>query len=117
MIRLDRVVTGVLDSMSAEHTRRITSIELEEVSTFADPLRVRQIVRNLIANGHRHGGASVFIRVAEREGSAVLEVSDDGWNPARSPRRDFRGGVCDALAPSRPHPAFPADVTVTPTGW
>ncbi|MGF1665930.1 MAG: ATP-binding protein [Acidimicrobiia bacterium] len=78
LIRLDEVVNDALTSMSHEQTRRIASTDLTAVSTFADPLRVRQIIRNLVANGHRHGGTRVFIKVSTIEGAAVLEVSDDG---------------------------------------
>lgn len=78
VIRLDEVVGETVAAMSAEVTFRLASLELSPVSTFADPLRIRQIVRNLVANGHRHGGTKIFVRVAEVDGSAVVEVSDDG---------------------------------------
>jgi signal transduction histidine kinase len=78
MIRLDEVVNDALMSMPNEQTRRIASTDLAPVATYADPLRVRQIIRNLVANGHRHGGTRVFLKVTTIEGAAVLEVSDDG---------------------------------------
>lgn len=78
VVRLDESVTEAIHTMSAEATHRLVSVELSPVSTMADPLRIRQIVRNLIVNGHRHGGRQIFIRVGEREGRAFVEVSDDG---------------------------------------
>lgn len=45
---------------------------------YADPVRVRQIVRNLIANAVRYGGQNVSVRVRTEAGVAVLAVIDDG---------------------------------------
>lgn len=78
MIRLDETVAEAIGSMSAEATHRVVSVDLSPVSTMADPLRVRQIVRNLVTNGHRHGGRQIFIRVTEEGGKALFDVSDDG---------------------------------------
>jgi signal transduction histidine kinase len=78
LIRLDTVLDEALEAMSSEHTRRIAAVDAQEVSTVADPLRVRQIIRNLVTNGHRHGGARIFLRVGVEHGAAILEVTDDG---------------------------------------
>ncbi|MDJ0663081.1 MAG: PAS domain-containing sensor histidine kinase [Acidimicrobiia bacterium] len=58
-------------------------VELEQVGSttpvaFADPSRVRQIIRNLLANAHRYGGSQVRVRYASENGRAWLEVCDDG---------------------------------------
>ncbi len=99
MIRLDEVVSDALMSMSSEQTRRIASTDLAAVSTYADPLRVRQIIRNLVANGHRHGGTRVFIKVTTVDGAAVLEVSDDG--PGIPPAR--RSEIFEAYSSGEAH--------------
>ncbi len=78
LIRLDEVVAEAIAGMPLDTTHRLTSSSLAEVATLADPLRVRQIVRNLVANSHRHGGSRIYVTVAERDGVAVLEVADDG---------------------------------------
>ena len=57
LIRLDEVVAEAIAGMPLDTTHRLTSSSLAEVATLADPLRVRQIVRNLVANSHRHGGS------------------------------------------------------------
>jgi signal transduction histidine kinase len=44
----------------------------------ADATRVRQILRNLLTNAMRYGGPSVFIRGGATEGTAWVEVRDDG---------------------------------------
>ena len=45
---------------------------------FADPVRVRQILRNLIVNAHRYGGHQVEIHVADNDGFVVVQVRDNG---------------------------------------
>lgn len=45
---------------------------------WADPLRVRQIVRNLLTNASRYGGPDVHADVYQGDGHSVLEVSDNG---------------------------------------
>jgi len=47
-------------------------------AAFADPVRVRQIVRNLLTNAFRYGGPEVDISFDETDGRAFLEVHDDG---------------------------------------
>ena len=44
----------------------------------ADSARLRQIVRNLLTNALRYGGANVSVVVASHNGSATLSVRDDG---------------------------------------
>lgn len=45
---------------------------------WADTLRTRQIVRNLLTNAHRYGGRQVLIEVSSKADMASLVVSDDG---------------------------------------
>lgn len=44
----------------------------------ADPLRVRQILRNLISNARRHGGEHIEISGLRKNGAYTLVVGDDG---------------------------------------
>lgn len=44
----------------------------------ADPLRLRQILRNLLTNAVRHGGSKVVIEHRSRETGFEIEVRDDG---------------------------------------
>jgi two-component system sensor histidine kinase BaeS len=66
-----------------EHMRA-KDIELRErlqpVSTYADRGRVVQIVDNLLSNALRYtdAGGTVTLELSERDGEAVLEVSDSG---------------------------------------
>ncbi len=49
-----------------------------EVAAVGDPVRIRQIVRNLISNAVRYGGSDVAVSVAEEAPRAWIRVSDDG---------------------------------------
>jgi len=45
---------------------------------FADPVRIRQIIRNLLTNAFRYGGRSIVVSFGSGDGSAWLDVTDDG---------------------------------------
>ncbi len=49
-----------------------------EVVAWADPIRVRQIIRNLAVNAGRYGGTHQRAIIDEREGSAIFEMFDSG---------------------------------------
>jgi signal transduction histidine kinase len=44
----------------------------------ADPLRLRQVLRNLISNSRRHGGPEVRVKGEARDGWFVCTVADNG---------------------------------------
>ncbi len=44
----------------------------------ADPLRVRQIVRNLVMNAIRHGGPQIRVSTITDEAQVTIEVADNG---------------------------------------
>ena len=54
------------------------SVDGEAIGVWADTLRTRQIVRNLLTNAHRYGGDTVRVQVSMRDGAALLVVFDDG---------------------------------------
>ena len=55
------------------------AVEAEgSIVAWADPTRVRQIVRNLVLNAERYGGGQRRIRVRAEGDRCVLEVRDDG---------------------------------------
>jgi signal transduction histidine kinase len=47
-------------------------------TAIGDPVRVRQILRNLITNALRYGGDSVSIRLMADEAAGRVQVIDDG---------------------------------------
>ena len=74
---LDRIRERFVDR-AAEHGRRIGVEAPDGLGLFADPLRLRQAVGNLLDNALRHGEGDVAI-VARRSGAGVeIDVSDRG---------------------------------------
>ncbi len=74
-----------------------------QVLAMADPVRVRQIVRNLITNAVRYGGTQVGLAVRRLDGMAVVEVSDDGRElPPEEAERIFEPYERASTEPSRP---------------
>jgi two-component system sensor histidine kinase MtrB len=50
----------------------------ESVTAHADPLRTRQILRNLLTNAARYVGDNVEVEVAAADGNALVSVRDNG---------------------------------------
>jgi PAS domain S-box-containing protein len=57
-----------------------------EAKVFGDPIRVRQIIRNLLTNADRYGGAHIRVRVRRTDDDYLLEVWDDGEGIPQSHR-------------------------------
>lgn len=71
------VAASVQDVLSVIQDSFEQSIE-RGVKAWADPVRVRQIVKNLITNALRYGGPNRRVAVRAERGKVVVEVSDDG---------------------------------------
>ena len=88
-LRVEQVDVGTL--VSALAADRVDVSVAGRPVVDGDPTRLRQALANLVANGLRHG-SSVTIRVGERDGVVVVDVSDDG--PGVDPTVDvFARGV------------------------
>jgi signal transduction histidine kinase len=67
------------EALQASTTRRSSVQALDGTGTaYADPVRVRQILRNLVTNADRYGGPHLRIEVGSRDGSASISIADDG---------------------------------------
>jgi signal transduction histidine kinase len=86
-VDLEAELKAVITGHTAGTSLTAPDVRIETGSGFiwSDPLRFRQIIRNLLSNAARYGGSSVSVR-AVREGSLVrVAVSDDG--PGIPPER------------------------------
>ena len=61
-------------------------IDDEASVAYADPVRVRQVIRNLLTNAFRYGGAGVTVTFGVDGDAAYVEVHDDGSGIAREDR-------------------------------
>jgi PAS domain S-box-containing protein len=76
-VDLDKQVQSVLASLSGSAAAPI-SVRIEDAVVDADPIRVRQILRNLLTNALRYGGPNIEVVMSSTAGSRVVEVIDDG---------------------------------------
>lgn len=77
-VSLTEVCHGLVTERESAVAERLTIEVGENTSVIADPLRLSQVLDNLVTNALRYGGPSVHLR-AEQDGSNVrLSVSDDG---------------------------------------
>lgn len=50
----------------------------EPATAWADALRLRQVVRNLVSNAHRYGGDEVRVELGREDSHVIVAVVDDG---------------------------------------
>lgn len=74
-VEIGSVVHETLESMGGVLK---PDVQGEPVLASADPLRLRQILRNLLTNAVRHGGPNVSITFGSDGTAAFIRVSDDG---------------------------------------
>lgn len=57
---------------------KVVELDVPELAALVDPLRLRQILRNLMVNAVRYGGDTVRITASEDGPHVLVNVSDDG---------------------------------------
>ena len=72
-VELGREAEDVLNSTSISANLLGTA-----VNAWADPRRTRQIIRNLLTNAQRYGGAAVEVRFESSSELSMVTVADDG---------------------------------------
>jgi signal transduction histidine kinase len=77
---LDHAEEVDLLALAAEECARYEdcSIEGEPILVHGDPVLLRRMIRNLVENAERHGRLPIEVRLAARDGCAVLRVRDQG---------------------------------------
>ena len=74
---LSAAVKQAIDGVppSEEHT---LTVDVPDITVMADPLRLEQIITNLLTNAFKYGGANVRIEARADDHMAMVVVSDDG---------------------------------------
>jgi len=72
-----QTVVSAFTSTRSSGSQRV-SLEGDRVIVAADPLRLRQIIRNLVTNAHRHGGDQMTVHTYQKEGYGFVAVADNG---------------------------------------
>jgi len=77
-------IGGAVDSVVSEFARTGTMVEsaCEPGSVAADPLRLRQILRNLISNARNHGGDRIWVEGEPSPDGYRITVADNGHGVA-----------------------------------
>lgn len=76
-VRLAHEVAAVVESLERGSDELPISVS-DEIWVAADPLRFRQVLRNLLSNARRYGGPGVKLQAIESAGLVELDVVDDG---------------------------------------
>lgn len=71
MLRAESAYSHVLRSLAVEIEKRPLTVE-------AEPVALREMVRNIVENAFIHAPGPICIWLAERDGMAVLQVKDRG---------------------------------------
>jgi signal transduction histidine kinase len=95
-----RVAEGVNESHPSSKT---VTIEGDDVVAWADPLRVRQVIRNLLTNAIKYGGAHIVVRGENGDGVARIIVADSGEGvPEAESKLIFERYYRSAQSPTQP---------------
>ncbi len=102
-VDLTRAIDDVVEGLRVEVG---LSVDAAARVAWADPLRVRQIVRNLVTNAVRYGGDDIVIGAHVTDETAVVAVADDG--PALLP--DMQQRIWEPYQRARQQPTQPLSV-------
>jgi len=98
--QVERVIDGLRES---NPTNKMLEFTGGTGTALADPLRVRQIIRNLVTNAIKYGGDHIEVTVREREDIATIVVADDGAGVAeREANLIFERYYRSAQSPTQP---------------
>ncbi len=87
-VELGSLVEEVVAALPGHVASSVSVLGSDAVVVSADPLRTRQIVRNLIMNAYRHGGPDIIVSAGLDRAMGTVEVTDNG------------GGIPEALRKS-----------------
>ncbi len=105
VIRISAEIDDAMRTVPPELTGRL-QFKIEAAEAWADAIRFRQIMRNLIINALRYGGPHVAVQASNGSNEVVITVSDDGNG---IPELE-RGRVFDPYFRAHHTPTQPASV-------
>lgn len=76
-IDLSLLAQSVLSQLTVPDGIEILVEDSDSVA-YCDPVRVRQIIRNLLTNAFRYGSSPISVSVVQSDGTACLDVHDSG---------------------------------------
>lgn len=95
-------VAALLSDLAPNLGGRVT-FEAADATGWADPMRLRQVLRNLLINAARYGGDQITVRIQPRGSMVAIVVSDDGSGIPEADRdRIFDAYQSAHLTPGRP---------------
>jgi signal transduction histidine kinase len=75
---LAQVISALDRSLESGRGLGAIPVDLESAPVLADPIRIRQVLRNLIANAQKHGGRNITVKGEVVGDHYELAVIDDG---------------------------------------
>jgi signal transduction histidine kinase len=75
---LAQVISALDRSLESGRGLGAIPVDLESAPVLADPIRIRQVLRNLIANAQKHGGRNIKVKGQVVGDHYELSVVDDG---------------------------------------
>jgi two-component system, sensor histidine kinase and response regulator len=104
-VKLESVLARAMAPVNAEERSRI-EVDLDVAFLEADPVRLTQILRNLIANAVRYGGEKIGVGARSEAELVAIEVSDNG-SPLDP---EMAGRIFDAYYSAHPSHGQPSAV-------
>ncbi len=101
-------ITLVLESLRVEASVDHVQVLGPRLSVVADPLRLRQVLRNLLSNAVRYGGESIVVQMRQLTGGVEVIVGDNG----RGVPPEDRELIFEPYQRSRPQGGLTASIGV-----
>ncbi|HEX2153750.1 MAG TPA: EAL domain-containing protein [Acidimicrobiia bacterium] len=100
LVSVGDVVDKITQGWSKEELGRLNV--QGEARVLADPLRLKQVLKNLLANAVRHGGQRIEVRVISDGPKVRIDVADDGPSIAEEVRSRMFEPYVHGAAPGQP---------------
>ena len=98
--QVERVLEGLREST---HDQKTVTFETEALTAWADPLRVRQVIRNLVTNALKYGGDQIIVTIRANADMAMVVVTDNGMGVAENEAKlIFERYYRSAQSPTQP---------------